>query len=380
MVRWIVLRAPCPIESGDVGRMAPDMAAETTLVVESIPVSAIADLECDPQTIAAAPEMPTSLIEPFATPEIAGGDAWGLTAVGAHASSHDGRGARVAVLDTGIDANHPAFLGIALTQRDFTGMGDGDRHGHGTHCAGTIVGRDVGQRIGVARGVTTLIVGKVLDDHGRGSTMGALFGLQWAAASGAHVVSMSLGFDTLGLVERLIADGWPEKLAVSVGLEAYRKNIRLFDAQLALFQAQRDFGFDPLVIAAAGNESRRQIETRFRIAASLPAAAAGVVSVGALGRTPAGLQVADFSNTLPTLAAPGVNIVSAWPGGDLKALNGTSMAGPHVAGVAALWWQALGTDANAQTVTERLIGSATHAGFAAGYDHTDVGRGIVQAP
>ena len=69
----------------------------------------------------------------------------------------------VAVLDTGIDPNHVAFNGVNLTRRNFTAEGDDDLHGHGTLCAGTIFGRDVnGLRIGVARGVSDAIIGKVL--------------------------------------------------------------------------------------------------------------------------------------------------------------------------------------------------------------------------
>lgn len=99
----------------------------------------------------------------------------------------------------------PAFRGITLIQENFTPDPDGDdRHGHGTHCAGTIFGRDVdGERIGVARGVETALIGKVLDRHGRGSTAGVLRGMQWAEDQGANVISLSLGFDFIALVESL---------------------------------------------------------------------------------------------------------------------------------------------------------------------------------
>nr|WP_229419583.1 S8 family serine peptidase [Pseudoduganella dura] len=96
---------------------------------------------------------------------------WGITAVGADRSRFSGAGVTVAVLDTGIDAAHPAFSGVQLVQQDFSGDGDGDAFGHGTHCAGTILGRDVGgTRIGVARGVTRALIGKVLGNDGSGST------------------------------------------------------------------------------------------------------------------------------------------------------------------------------------------------------------------
>ena len=94
--------------------------------------------------------MPVKLIVPLA-PSATGTDAnWGLQAIAADTSPFSGRGARIEVLDTGIDATHAAFAGVELTQVDFTGDGNGDGNGHGTHCAGTILGRDVdGKRVGV---------------------------------------------------------------------------------------------------------------------------------------------------------------------------------------------------------------------------------------
>jgi subtilisin family serine protease len=380
MLRYVVLRRPTDGMHGEAQRMGPEDAAEATITVETVPMSAVADLERDPSTIAAAPEMPTVLIEPFAGDSNADTEPWGVGAVGADASKFDGSGVTVAVLDTGIDDKHPAFTGLALVQQDFTGSGNGDRKGHGTHCAATTFGRDVGRRIGVGRGVSRALIGKVLDDGGRGTTAMAFDGLQWAVNQGAKIVSMSLGFNFPGMVEKLIATGWPPALAASTALEAYRKNLRLFDRQMALLRAQREIGRDVLIVAATGNESRRQVEARFRVAAALPSAADDVVSVGALGRKPGGLQVAHFSNTLPTVSAPGVDITSAWPGGGLKTISGTSMACPHVAGVAALWWQSLGAIANAETVRAKLIATADRRRMAAGYDHTDVGYGLVQAP
>ena len=86
-------------------------------------------------------------------------------------STWTGEGVTVAVLDTGIDSKHPAFAGVDIVEKDFTGTGNGDRQGHGTHCAGTIFGRDVdGKRIGVARGVKRALIGKVLGDEGGGDS------------------------------------------------------------------------------------------------------------------------------------------------------------------------------------------------------------------
>jgi subtilisin family serine protease len=137
------------------------------------------------------------------------------------------------------------------------------------------------------------------------------------------------------------------------------------------------------VVAAAGNESRRDENPDFEIAASLPAAAEGIVSVGAVGLNGSTLAVAGFSNTFPQVSAPGVGIVSAKAGGGLKALSGTSMATPHVAGVSALWWEAvrqMPVVPNSGVVLARLVASARTEDFATGVDPADRGVGIVTAP
>src|SRR5262249_53210577 len=128
------------------------------------------------------------LVEPVATCVAGslsdGGAAWGVEAVGATECRFSGSGVTVAVLDTGIDAAHEVFRDLPVTERDFTGEGDGDRIGHGTHCAATIAGRDVdGCRFGVAPGIAGLLVGKVLGDDG-GSTEALMRAMLWALESG----------------------------------------------------------------------------------------------------------------------------------------------------------------------------------------------------
>ena len=118
--------------------------------------------------------MATRLIRPTqgTSTAPANGDAWGIASVRADRSPYSGRGVTVAVLDTGIDTSHPAFAGVDILEQDFTGEGNGDVDGHGTHCAGTIFGRDVsGQRIGVARGISRALIGKVLGQNGGDSQM-----------------------------------------------------------------------------------------------------------------------------------------------------------------------------------------------------------------
>lgn len=338
--------------------------------------------------VAVAPAMPMKLIEPrdggAATVPTAAGNAWGIEAVGAHTSPFSGKGVVVAVLDTGIDANHPAFpsTGLTLIQQDFTGEGLIDQHGHGTHCAGTVFGRDVqNTRIGVARGVGKALIGKVIGQRG-GSSDRIAQAILWAVTSGANVISMSLGIDFPGYVAALQAAGMPAEMATTRGLEGYRQNVQLFERLAALVRAQAAFGQPAMLVAAAGNESRRDLRPDFEVAVSPPAVSEGFVSVGALQKSAAGLSVARFSNTFANVSGPGVDVLSAWPGTGLRSLSGTSMATPHVAGVAVLWAEKIlsSRPLNSTKWTARLIGSAATGGFQAGFDPADVGAGLVQAP
>lgn len=195
---------------------------------------------------------------------------------------------------------------------------------------------------------------------------------------------MSLGFDFPAFREALVRRGMPAKAATSAALQAYRDNIKLFDQWMALNAAYEASGKSAIVVAASGNESKRNAAKAYEISASSPSSSAGIVSVGALARHADGLNVASFSNTNPQISAPGVSIVSAKAGGGLVAMNGTSMACPHVAGVAALFWEELAGSrikASSSRVQDRLLGSALYEDkFQSNTDFSDVGLGLAHAP
>jgi subtilisin family serine protease len=357
-------------------------APSAALSLESLSPADVVDARREPGRVVAEP-LPLRLIEPVAagtddaTP--APGTTWGVEAVGAVGSPFSGKGIKVAVLDTGIDADHPAFSGIEVTQKDFTGEGDGDSHGHGTHCAGTIAGQEVdGFRFGVAPGVEELLIGKVLGEQG-GSTAGITSAMLWAIESGADVISMSLGIDFPGVVERWTSSGLAIQPATSRALEAYRDNLALFGSVAAVIQKTAPFAKSAVVVAATGNESERNAAQPYTIGIAPPAASEGFIGIAALRQDGGGFSVASFSNTGGAVSAPGVDVVSARAGGGFTSMSGTSMATPHAAGVAALWAEKLaGSDRlDIRLLADRLRGNSREL---PNLTFADGGAGLVQAP
>jgi subtilisin family serine protease len=340
-------------------------------------------LHNDQGVLGFAPVMPLKLIEPLNVADAAATPGeqitWGVRAVRADTSPFTGDGIVIAVLDTGIDAMHPAFAGVELIREDFTGEGVEDKHGHGTHCAGTIFGREVnGLRIGVAPGVKRALIGKVLGTDGA-STEQIWNAVEWAIKNGANIISMSLGMDFPGLVKRMTDQNIPQEPAVSRALELYRANVLLFENLARFVDSKASFIQGTVVVAAAGNESNRP---DWEIAVAPPAVAGGIVSVAALGQRDGKLTVAKFSNTGADVSAPGVGIVSAKLGGGLRTSSGTSMACPHVAGVAALWAEKIKKTLSLtpDRLIHDLVGKATLADLASGFTDVDVGNGVVIAP
>jgi subtilisin family serine protease len=343
----------------------------------------VADVQRDPEVQVVARSMPLKLIDPVEGPELnpaAVGNTWGIEAIRAHTSPFTGDGVVVAVLDTGINPDHVAFQGVQLVRRNFTQGLDDDENGHGTHCAGTIFGRDVNSlRIGVARGVTTALIGKVLGPGG-GSSATLATAINWAYENKANVISMSLGIDFPGFVAEMIAQGLPAEAATSIALEQYRANVNLFSSLTLLLAQSNAFSQAAIIVAASGNESDRP---RYEIAVAPPAAGDGMISVGALESSAAGnLGVANFSNTQCNLSGPGVNVTSAWIGGNdaLKSISGTSMATPHVAGCAALWAEQQKKLTGVLTNENLAAKTLTSANFIPGASFEDIGNGMVQAP
>ncbi|MFJ6391287.1 S8 family serine peptidase [Streptomyces sp. NPDC091972] len=295
--------------------------------------------------------------------ELGGGVAQ-IGAPAAWAAGYDGKGVKVAVLDTGIDTTHPDLASAVATAKDFSGTGStDDKAGHGTHVAATVAGsgaRSGGRYKGVAPSAKILNA-KVLNDDGEGTDSSVIAGLEWAAGQGAKVANLSLGqVDT------------PGEDPVEAAVNALAKSTGM------------------LTVAAAGNEGPDAGTV------DSPGAAESALTVGAVDGED---RLADFSSTGPTddsalkpdLTAPGVDIVSAKAAhghlGDPAAdgyvsMSGTSMATPHAAGAAAILAQRH-PDWTGARIKQALTASTTPTTGATGYQQgtgrLDVSRALQAA-
>ncbi|MDF6045493.1 S8 family serine peptidase [Streptomyces sp. JH14] len=283
-------------------------------------------------------------------PQIGAPEAW--------AKGYDGKGVKVAVLDTGADLNNADIKSEIVQSQSFVnGQTVQDGHGHGTHVASTIAGSGAnsgGKYKGVAPGAD-LLVGKVLANSGQGTDSSILAGMEWAIEQGADVVSMSLG-----------------------GTDAPGEDV-LTNAVNSLSASS-----NTLFVIAAGNAGPGESTL------GTPGAADAALTVGAVDRSDA---LADFSSRGPRLGdmaikpeitAPGVDIVAARAAGttmgtpvdaDYTSASGTSMATPHVAGSAAILKQRH-PDWTGQRIKDALTAHAKSAAdqtvYQQGYGRVDI--------
>jgi len=278
---------------------------------------------------------------------------WGLQATRVAESQYSGQGIRVAVLDTGMDLEHPDFAGRTITSQSFVeGEEVQDGNGHGTHCIGTSCGSlqpETLPRYGVAHRAE-IYAGKVLGNDGSGTDGTILPAIEWAVSNQCVVISMSLGAD----------------------VSPNQSYSRIYERV-----ARRALRAGSIIIAAAGNASRRPGTVA---AVGHPANCPSIMAVGAVdadfqicffssgGRNPNGGQV--------DIAGPGDDVYSSYPMPTrYRRLRGTSMATPHVSGIAALIAEA-DENARGRALWQALVQLARRLDLPS----RDVGAGLVQAP
>jgi len=227
-----------------------------------------------------------------------------------------GSGVRVYIIDTGIRTTHNQFGGRASNVFDAFGGSGSDCNGHGTHVAGTVGGSTYGvAKSSMPRGV------RVLDCNGSGSTSGVIAGVDWVRQNfiAPAVANMSLGGGASTALDNAVNSLSNAGVAIAV---------------------------------AAGNSNANACN-------SSPARAVNAITTGSTTTTDARSSFSNFG-TCVDLFAPGSGILSAWFTSNTATatLSGTSMASPHVAGVAALYKQA-NPSASATTVRNAIVNNAT---------------------
>ena len=227
------------------------------------------------------------------------GSAWGVPATQAAkmwAKGFKGKGIKIAVIDTGVDPEHPELKGRVLPGYNAIDDTDNsvDDHGHGTHCSGSAAGLNVGMAP-----EAEIVPVKFLSAQGSGSLEGAIKAIEWARQQKVHIMSNSWG-----------GGGFRQAL------------------QDVIKKAQ-DEGI--IFIAAAGNESNDN-----DLDPSYPASYPNVIAVSANDDKDALASFSNWGAKSVLLSAPGVRIYSSVLNGKYAVYSGTSMATPHVAGGAAL--------------------------------------------
>ena len=289
------------------------------------------------------------------------GSTWGLQAVGVldprgkPLTKWTGKGVRVAVIDSGIDLDHPHFRDKIAGKKAVAPQDRGsvqDTNGHGTHVAGTIAGR---KGYGVAPDAE-LYIAKVFPGGGRETeeTM-VLAGIDWAIVNKCQIANLSLAGPAVA------------------GQDASVEYRRI---------GERSLREGTLLIAAAGNDSNRPQIRPVGEPANAPSII-GVSAIDAAGEmyTRSNGRVGNTDGGEIDFTGPGVNVFSAWPvrlsSIGSNRLDGTSMAAPHVAGIAALHSESKG-GIGGQALWDVLAVSATRKDLSHG--GRDIGHGLVQAP
>jgi subtilisin len=246
----------------------------------------------------AVESQPSPLAEtiPTGVQQVNAPQAWGFS---------QGKGIRVAVVDTGIDFTHPDLRpnyvgGTSFVPGAATPMDD---QGHGTHCAGTVAAAVEGTNVVGVAPQASLYAVKVLDQNGSGQFSWIIAGIDWCIQNGIHIVSMSLGGPSApAALETMCNTAWSKGL---------------------------------LLVAAAGNSGLPRPPAESSV--GFPAKYRNVIAVSAIDSSNV---IAPFSSRGPEVdvCAPGVTVLSDRLGGGTTTMSGTSMACPCVAGVAALAW------------------------------------------
>lgn len=296
----------------------------------------ISDLKNDPDVAYVETDKVITVVEPVPVASSTDQellDSWGVKRIGADMAAMKGikgAGSKVAILDTGIDFNHPDlkdnYKGGYNFVYDNNDPYDDSRYGHGTHLAGIIAARDNGTGVvGVAPEASVYAL-KVLNGGLMGTTTHILSAMEWAITNKMNVLSMSFGAQ--------------------------------MDSQAFSDVCDAAFKAGIVIVAAAGNFNQPIVDNP-----------AGFDSVIAVSATAQDDSKALFSNYGPKveLSAPGVAVNSTVPGGGYGLMSGTSQATPHVTGVAALIFSSGIKDENgdgnlADEVRQRLVATATDLG------------------